>query len=87
MTERELITAALNLQGSARLAYLEHACGSDRALRVRVDRMLSEQDRPDGVPDATASMTAEAMPGQPSADDPDATGGHDCRTKTNPVSA
>jgi serine/threonine protein kinase/tetratricopeptide (TPR) repeat protein/type II secretory pathway pseudopilin PulG len=76
MTERELCTAALNLQGSARLAYLEQACGSDHALRERVDRMLREQDRPDGVSDATASMTAEAPAGQPTADDPDATGGH-----------
>jgi hypothetical protein len=30
MTERELCAAALKLQGSARLAYLEQACGSDR---------------------------------------------------------
>jgi serine/threonine protein kinase len=76
MTDRELCAAARNLRGDTRLVYLEQACGSDRALRERVETMLHEQVRPAGAPDATDSMPAEATAWSPTEGYPSATSGH-----------
>src|SRR6516164_3811464 len=46
MTEREIFVAALHLHDSAeRAAFLDRACGEDRALRARVEELLREQEQ------------------------------------------
>jgi WD40 repeat protein/serine/threonine protein kinase len=45
MTERDLFEAALDVPPQDRAAYLDGACGSDAALRQRLEALLSKQDR------------------------------------------
>ena len=40
MTERELFLASLELDPAQRVAYLDTACGTDLALRQRLDKLL-----------------------------------------------
>jgi hypothetical protein len=40
MTERELFLAALELDPAQRATYLDAACGTDLALRLRLDQLL-----------------------------------------------
>ena len=53
MTERELFVAALHLRDAARIAFLDQACGTDRALRERVTEAEA----------ATAEAVVERTPG------------------------
>ena len=55
MNERDLFTAALGkTDPAARSAYLDEACGEDRALRARVEVLLRAHERPDSLLDHPA---------------------------------
>ncbi|MFO0935553.1 MAG: serine/threonine-protein kinase [Gemmataceae bacterium] len=45
MSERELFVAALRLQSSARVQFLEEACRGNKALRERIESLLSEYEQ------------------------------------------
>src|SRR5262245_8020629 len=45
MTERELFEAALERPPENRAAFLDGACGSDAALRERLEALLSKHDQ------------------------------------------
>src|SRR5262249_46520255 len=45
MTERDLFEAALELPPESRAAFLDGACGSDAALRQRLEALLSKHDQ------------------------------------------
>src|SRR5262245_9946590 len=42
---KELLDGALAREGAGRLAYLAEACGTDAALRARIDTLLAAEDR------------------------------------------
>ncbi len=49
--EDALFQAAIQLTGSARAAFLDHACASDAALRARLEALLMAHEASDGVLD------------------------------------
>ncbi|MEM8679797.1 MAG: serine/threonine-protein kinase, partial [Planctomycetota bacterium] len=67
MNEKEIFQTAADLSVEQRAAYLAEACGEDRALRSRVDRLLDLHDQQTGfmaVPAAEAAV-GEAVGEQP----------------------
>ena len=48
MTERALFLAALDMAPAQRSTYLDAACGSDRPLRQRLDRLLHAHEKARG---------------------------------------
>lgn len=49
MTEEELFEAAIDRPGDQRQAFLRQACGSDGALRARVEALLAAHEQPDSL--------------------------------------
>ncbi len=78
MNERDVFIAALQVESrAARQAYLDSACGADKALRSRVEALLETHDRagrflqePVLGPVAAAALRDQPTPVQP-AQDPD----------------
>jgi serine/threonine-protein kinase len=65
MTERDLFEAALDLPPEHRAAYLAGACGSDTALRQRLEGLLSKHGRAGGFleePALSALATVDERP-------------------------
>jgi WD40 repeat protein/serine/threonine protein kinase len=58
MTERELFESALELPAERRAAYLDGVCGSDAALRRRLEALLGKHDRAGGFLESPALATA-----------------------------
>jgi serine/threonine protein kinase len=66
MSERDLFIAALKQpKGSARVGFLEEACGADAELRKQIDALLEEQEQLGGFLDRPAygSLTGGEAPG------------------------
>src|SRR5262245_55360803 len=64
MTERDLFEAALELPPERRAAYLDGVCGSDAALRQRLEALLGKHDR------AGSFLEAPAVPALATAEVP-----------------
>jgi hypothetical protein len=55
----EVFHAARSRDAAARVAYLDHACAGDRALRDEVDAMLAAHEDPGGFGDRLMSGSIE----------------------------
>ena len=65
MTERDVFEAALELPPEDRAAYLDGVCGSDVALRQRVEALLRQHDQAGGFlerPAVAGLVTAHEAP-------------------------
>jgi eukaryotic-like serine/threonine-protein kinase len=62
---RDVLLAALELQGREREAFLETACAGDEALRQTVERLLAAHDRAAGFLETPASALEDDLRGQP----------------------
>src|SRR5262245_35629516 len=71
MTERDIFIAALHHSDPAqRVAYLDGACGGDRALRGRVEALLQEQEQLGSFLEAPAPAPALTAAEGPRAEGP-----------------
>src|SRR6516164_3459104 len=64
MTEREMFEAALELPAQDRDAYLDSACGTDAALRQRLEALLTKHDQ------AGSFLERPATPARATVDEP-----------------
>ena len=73
MSERSVFIAALEIDDpTGRAAFLESACGGDRELRQRVERLLQLHEQTGGFLKAPAPDLVDTVDERPCAERPDA---------------
>src|SRR6185503_16013102 len=67
---KDLFLAALGVAAVDRAAWLDHACGADTELRVRIERMLAAHDAPHNLLDGAAPSGASPAGASPAGASP-----------------